>query len=357
MPDGLYVRLRAFASPADDAPTEPLRAARRDGGIAGAAHHSLDAERAIGSRARHDRDRGVRRIKNHEGRRTNDERSMAFHPRARNIYNRYMAHVYQWHSLDALLCDLLCVFQWFNPAAWLLRRDLREVHEYEADEKVISRGIDSKQYQMLLIRRTVGECAFALANSFNQKSLKRRITMMKKQKTNGWQSLRALTLLPVGALAVVAFAHPSVSKVEQAVEEVAAPVEIRQTATEVKTDTIGQVKTYDVVDEMPQFPGGISALGIWIGENIKYPQSCVDQGIEGRVIVTFVVDKSGEVRDAKVMRSIAPELDAEALRVVMAMPRWIPGKQNGEAVHVKFTIPLSFKIPESDKEENKELEN
>ncbi len=265
--------------------------------------------------------------------------------------------MYQWHSLDALLCDLLCVFQWFNPAAWLLRRDLREVHEYEADEKVISRGIDSKQYQMLLIRRTVGECAFALANSFNQKSLKRRITMMKKQKTNGWQSLRALTLLPVGALAVVAFAHPSVSKVEQAVEEVAAPVEIRQTATEVKTDTIGQVKTYDVVDEMPQFPGGISALGIWIGENIKYPQSCVDQGIEGRVIVTFVVDKSGEVRDAKVMRSIAPELDAEALRVVMAMPRWIPGKQNGEAVHVKFTIPLSFKIPESDKEENKELEN
>lgn len=158
---------------------------------------------------------------------------------------------------------------------------------------------------------------------------------MKKQKTNGWQCLRALTLLTVGAMTLMAFAHPSVNN-------------LRQSVVEVRTDTLDREKAYDVVDEMPQFPGGISAMMSWIGGNLTYPQSCIEQRIEGRVIVSFVVDKSGAVRDAAIVKSVAPELDEAALNVVMAMPRWIPGRKGGEAVNVKYTIPLNFKLPEPD---------
>jgi TonB family protein len=89
----------------------------------------------------------------------------------------------------------------------------------------------------------------------------------------------------------------------------------------------------------------------WIGGNLTYPQSCIEQRIEGRVIVSFVVDKSGAVRDAAIVKSVAPELDEAALNVVMAMPRWIPGRKGGEAVNVKYTIPLNFKLPEDNTEE------
>ena len=152
-------------------------------------------------------------------------------------------------------------------------------------------------------------------------------------------------MLTVGAMTLMAFAHPSVNN-------------LRQSVVEVRTDTLDREKAYDVVDEwarvepdkreMPQFPGGISAMMSWIGGNLTYPQSCIEQRIEGRVIVSFVVDKSGAVRDAAIVKSVAPELDEAALNVVMAMPCWIPGRKGGEAVNVKYTIPLNFKIPEPD---------
>ena len=259
------------------------------------------------------------------------------------VITHELEHVRRWHSADILLSDALHVFQWYNPAVWLLRRMLREVHEYEADRHVIYEGFDSRAYQLLLIRRAVGDGAFALANNFHQKSLKNRIRMMKKEKTNPWQSLRALALLPVGALALMAFAHPSVNNLESTT-----------TLHVVVTDTLHSDKTYDVVEQMPEFPGGIQALINWIGENMSYPQSCIDQNIEGRVVVSFIVDRTGQVRDAVVVRSVAPELDAEALRVVSSMPNWIPGMHDGKPVNVKYAIPLNFKIPESDKQQTAE---
>ena len=259
------------------------------------------------------------------------------------VLTHELEHVRRWHSADILLCDALSVFQWYNPAIWLLRRMLREVHEYEADRHVLYEGFDSRAYQLLLIRRAVGDGAFALANNFHQKSLKNRIRMMKRNSTNPWQSLRALALLPVGALALMAFAHPSVNNLETTT-----------TIQVVVTDTLQSGKTYDVVEQMPEFPGGIQAMINWMGENMSYPQSCIDQNIEGRVVVSFIVDKTGQVRDAVVVKSVAPELDAEALRVVSSMPNWTPGMQDGKPVNVKYAIPLSFKIPESDKQQTTE---
>lgn len=103
-------------------------------------------------------------------------------------------------------------------------------------------------------------------------------------------------------------------------------------------------KLFDVVEEMPSFPGGQGALMAFLSSNIKYPVVAQENGVQGRVIVGFVVEKDGSISDVKVMRSVDPSLDREALRVVKAMPKWKPGKQNGSAVRVKYTVPVVFRL-------------
>ena len=103
-------------------------------------------------------------------------------------------------------------------------------------------------------------------------------------------------------------------------------------------------KVFDVVEEMPSFPGGMGALMSWLSQNIKYPVIAAENGVQGRVIVQFVVEKDGSITDVKVAKSVDPSLDKEAARVVSAMPKWTPGKQNGSAVRVKYTVPVTFKL-------------
>ena len=103
-------------------------------------------------------------------------------------------------------------------------------------------------------------------------------------------------------------------------------------------------KVFDVVEQMPSFPGGMGALMSWLSQNIKYPVIAAENGVQGRVIVQFVVEKDGSVTDVHVAKSVDPSLDKEAQRVVKAMPKWIPGKQNGSAVRVKYTVPVTFKL-------------
>lgn len=288
------------------------------------------------------------------------------------------AHIAGRHSFDILLCDLLIVFQWFNPAAWLLKAELQSVHEYEADRRVLSSGVNASEYQLLLIRKAVGDKLFSMANNLTQSSLKKRITMMLKKKSNPWSRARMLVAVPVAAVAVVAFATPKaeslsnviesesealVSKVMPAVKAQAdgssqgatemaaadaAPVKAEAEA-QPKADAPeaivpdGDDKVYDVVEQQPEFPGGTSGLAKWLGDNIKYPAEAAKQGIEGRVIVQFVIGSDGTVSDAKLMRPVNPLLDQEALRVISAMPKWTPGKQDGKAVAVKYTMPITFR--------------
>lgn len=103
-------------------------------------------------------------------------------------------------------------------------------------------------------------------------------------------------------------------------------------------------KVFDVVEQMPSFPGGPSALMKYLSENVKYPVVAQENGVQGRVVVSFVVEKDGHITDVKVVRSVDPSLDKEAARVVRSMPSWIPGKQNGSAVRVKYNVPVSFKL-------------
>ena len=105
-----------------------------------------------------------------------------------------------------------------------------------------------------------------------------------------------------------------------------------------------ETKVFDVVEQMPSFPGGQSALLQYLSSNIKYPVVAEENGVQGRVIVTFVVERDGSITDVRVIKSVDPSLDKEAVRVVKSMPKWIPGKQNGSAVRVKYTVPVTFRL-------------
>ncbi|NDV59022.1 carboxypeptidase-like regulatory domain-containing protein [Bacteroides sp. 519] len=130
----------------------------------------------------------------------------------REILTHEMAHIYKWHSIDLLIADICIFFQWFNPAVWLLKQELQTIHEYQADETVIQEGVNAKEYQLLLIKKAVGTRLYSMANSFNHSKLKKRITMMLKEKSNPWARLKYLYILPVAAIAITAFARPEVSK-------------------------------------------------------------------------------------------------------------------------------------------------
>ena len=137
----------------------------------------------------------------------------------REILIHEMAHIHHRHSVDLLVADICIFFQWFNPGAWLLKRELQNIHEYEADETVINEGVNAKEYQLLLIKKAVGTRLYSMANSFNHSKLKKRITMMLKEKSNPWARLKYLYVLPLAAIAVTAFARPEIS---EKVEEISA---------------------------------------------------------------------------------------------------------------------------------------
>ena len=131
------------------------------------------------------------------------------------------AHIRACHSLDMWFAGCCAVLHWFNPAVWLLKQELQNVHEYEADESVIAHGVDAKHYQLLLIKKAVGAQRFtSMANSFDHSKLKKRITMMLKQKSNPWARLKFLYVLPLAAVAVAAFARPEISRRLENISEV-----------------------------------------------------------------------------------------------------------------------------------------
>ena len=136
----------------------------------------------------------------------------------REILIHEMAHIHHRHSVDLLVADICIFFQWFNPGAWLLKQELQNVHEYEADETVINEGVNAKEYQLLLIKKAVGTRLYSMANSFNHSKLKKRITMMLKERTNRWARLKLLLAVPVMAGALYVFAQPEVKEVPRQIQ-------------------------------------------------------------------------------------------------------------------------------------------
>ena len=317
-------------------------------------------------------------------------------------------HVSGLHSLDTLFSELFSIACWFNPFAWLMKQEVRMNLEYLADESVLSDGNARKSYQYHLLGlayRQPNEST-KIANNFNLLPLKKRIKMMNKRRTSEIGKAKYLLFAPLaGALLMVSNIEsvareigeqiPEVAEVQQKAEQalnadvaVANPMakdavemmnpsetaemkaaeaaelakaeeeakaaelaksEAEQKAEAKASDATAPADTtknvvYDVTETMPQFPGGQGVMMKYLAANIKYPASAVKAKKQGRVIVTFVIQKDGSVTNARIAKSVDPELDAEALRIVKAMPNWTPGTQDGKPVNVRYTIPVVFSL-------------
>lgn len=260
------------------------------------------------------------------------------------ILTHEMAHVKQHHSVDVLLAEMVSICCWMNPFAWLLKREVRLNLEFLADRKVMEAGFATKSYQYHLLGLAYNH-KYGLSNNFNFSHLKQRIIMMNKKKSNAAGHIKyALFVLPAFALLVAGNISCSqdASQTEDAKEEVVAPVSPE--AKEAPADSTAKEDVFMVAEQMPEFPGGMKEMLKFLQENVKYPENAMKNNVQGRVIVQFVVEKDGTPTEFKVLRSVDPDLDAEALRVMKAMPKWKPGMQKGQVVRVKFTVPVSFKL-------------
>ena len=236
-----------------------------------------------------------------------------------NILLHEQAHIACGHSWDVLWLSFVEVLQWFNPFVWMLSKEIQDIHEYEADLTVLRKGINARDYQLLIIQKVVGSGSYTFANNFNHSSLKKRITMMIKEKSNPWARLKYLYILPIAAICMIA---------------------CTQSAKSTASDYI----TYEAVEEKPEYPGGMGELSKLMKSNLLYPLISFENGVQGEVLVQFVVDKEGNVEEVTVFKGVDPYLDAEALRVIKMMPKWKPGKHEGKEVNVKCTIPVGFRL-------------
>lgn len=252
----------------------------------------------------------------------------------KQILTHEQTHVAQWHSADALLSQLFVAAFWFNPVAWLMRLQVRNNLEYLADRSVISGGTDKKAYQYHLLAVAYRTNVATITNNFNVLPLKKRIKMMNKQTSNPLARFKYLLFVPL-AIALLAMNSTTIrANVQKKVVK----------TTKATKKTSANDKVYEVCEQMPTFPGGDAALMKYLSENVKYPALAIKAQEQGRVVVSFTVEKDGAISDVKVARSVTPSLDAEAVRVVKAMPKWTPGKQDGQLVRVRYNVPVSFKL-------------
>lgn len=373
------------------------------------------------------------------------------------ILTHERTHARQWHSIDVLTGELACIICWFNPFAWLMKREIRTNLEYMADEKVLENGHDSRTYQYHLLGLSHHKAAATIYNSFNVLPLKKRIIMMNKRRTRAIGRTKYLMFLPLAALLMIVSNIEAVARATQKITteviEAVTPAEIPNVQPQpeniaplpqqeksdkvtykgkvvdkygqpiegVQIVTLSQDKSagyqllkersqadgtfvfeaapddrigffhvtsqgtyiqsvnpeewnlsrektivmdgeptpmfreedrnstdkevYEVVENMPEFPDrGMSGLMKYLSANIRYPEAAHKAGTQGRVTVQFVVSKDGSIGDVKVIRGVDPTLDAEAIRVISGMPKWKPGTQKGEPVNVRYTVPVMFRL-------------
>jgi TonB family protein len=272
------------------------------------------------------------------------------------------AHIRNHHSWDLLLAQACVFLQWFNPAAWLLKKELQTIHEYEADEYVIRNGMDASTYLLSMIEKTVGTRLFTIANNFNQSLLAKRVTMLNKAKSRPWARLKYLYVLPISALAIVAFARsevsnpfmPSNNQLQYLNEMVVTGYVPQKTGQadvdeKIKTGTVKR-ETTTPMNRIPSYLRGKSEALKFFARYTKYPISALKAKVEGRVLVKFVVERDGSISDIDIYKGVSPDLDAEAIRVLNMMPRWISDKQKGEKEAETFIMPISFRLESIDTE-------
>ena len=253
-------------------------------------------------------------------------------------------HVRCGHSYDLMAYTIVTTLQWFNPLVWIARTELKMLHEYEADELTINKGIDATQYQLLLVKKAVGAKRFQLANGFNHSKLKNRITMMHKNKTNKWMRLAYLLCIPVLIGAMCCCGQKTEN--EKIAEEAQTLV---QPISDVQPE-ITEAISFHLADVRLTFQGGDeNNFSKWVNSNLTYPAEAEEKGVQGRVTISFTVSSTGKVCDVKVIRGVDPLLDNEAVRVVEMSPDWTPGMKDGKPVAVSYAFPVIFMHRDTEK--------
>jgi TonB family protein len=282
-------------------------------------------------------------------------------------------HIDHYHFFDIIFIEIVKVIQWFNPFIHLFNRSLRAVHEYQADERCLRTGVPVVSYQSLIMNQVFKSKAFTITNSFSNPTLiKKRMIMMTKKRSGMLANLKLLMVLPVIAIVLIAFssckgkttsARSTTEVIAPATQPAAVLGSFDQKVPVNYVPKPGEIAppppppppppftvkdsdtTWQVVDKMPEFRGGDAALGKFLGENIKYPVGSKTKGVTGKVILRFIVKSDGSVDEVSVIQGVAADLDAEAVRVVSALPKFEkPGFKGGRPVAVWYMIPISFRL-------------
>lgn len=266
-------------------------------------------------------------------------------------------HAFQLHSLDLIFIEVLVILFWFNPFIYWYRKSIREIHEFLADQAVVENGFDHINYQKLLFYQVAGSRFIGLTSRFSYSLSKNRLKMLTMMKSKNILKSKIILAFPLAIAFTIFFVNSS--------DAVKASVGINNTndlfaqedtlETEiVKIVSEGQIgervlnddeEIFTVVENMPKFQGqDPDAFRVYIQQNLKYPEEAQKNKEQGRVFVSFVIDKKGEVKNAKIERGVSPSLDQEAIRVIQSSPKWEPGTQRGNKVNVQYTFPIVFKL-------------
>ena len=318
------------------------------------------------------------------------------------IMTHEQAHCRQLHSIDVLFTELFAIVFWANPFVWLLKREVRLNLEYLADNNVLAGGTDSKKYQYHLLGLAYRKNVATISNNFNVLPLKKRIKMMNKKRTKRIAKVKYVLYIPLAAALLVvsnietvardianvakampmakasvkqekmvdlSFSNKATVAVEsrknvqstEAIERKDNKMEVQvdnrnsemsaqkvEETTEVANEESAEKgpkkspkKVYEHIEDMPTFNGNLNQ---WLLLNMKYPVEAINKKEQGKVIVQFIVSENGEVSEPKIIRSVSPALDKEACRIVLAMPKWNPGKLKGKPVAVRYMLPISFRL-------------
>jgi TonB family protein len=300
-------------------------------------------------------------------------------------------HAGQWHSADVLLVETIMIINWFNPVVYMYRLAIKHIHEFIADRQAIKSGTNKEDYALLLLSQTFNAPSHQLVNPFyNHSLLKQRIMMLQKRNSHRMALIKYGLSVPLFVLMLILssatvnnskpvrlfnrkagqlFLLPAVidannlktdnSKAEKPVMNNFAGkvINIKLVAPATVADTTPKDNgpIFSAVEQVPEFTGGLTAFGNFLAKNIKYPAEARKNGVQGKVFISFVVEKDGSLSNIRVVRGVDNAIDREALRVLELSPKWTPGVQNGKPVRVSYSVPISFTL--TDDRQNKPVEN
>ena len=336
----------------------------------------------------------------------------------RTILLHERAHIVCRHSYDILLLTLVEALQWWNPFVYKLGSSLRDVHEYEADNHVLHQGISQVAYQTLLVRKALANTTYAFANNFNRSHVAKRISMMKRPSSNPWMRSKALYVVPLLIFSLLISATPVVEPLfmldgveveserimqlpqedidhitvlkdgaatsiygergKDGVVEIGTKDAAKEAASEATQDNIVDDKVWELCEEMPEYDGDMNDIQKYISQHINYPEEVTDYGLQGALLISFIVEKDGSIsnirsqfaentkeeviatitaaqknrpkvaqdeeieRIMQIWKSSAEKLVSDLVRDVPG--RWKPGRQNGHVVRARVTYPLHYRL-------------